>query len=316
MNQKYTRDFKDTDVFTNIVVDKLLIVVHEEGVALGWREWTLYTHKTLHTWFSGTPEDDNPNKNRMALSSTGDYVSSLAANEPMVRNDVDNGPHVDELWVNSHIQGTNDRNRLSTWKTNHAYGSYGNLGWGLGTNYDTHYSACNSDRPQADAQMHTTVHHWGSGGGMGGLIGTDNTCFNGCQWTKKSFKNYDYAIFVASTEVPLPHSESAVEPMPWAPMHAEACHGSACCGYDCCNGVQGEDVSSYGTDIFDHPCNAWGGACDLQGTTGKICSCEYAWGGAQPCKRSDGPRSKCCPVVGCDGTPEKCNGRDFYTYTG
>ena len=202
VNQKYTRDFKDTDVFTNIVVDKILIVVHEEGVALGWREWKLYTHKTLHTWFSGTPEDDNPNKNRMALSSTGDYVSSLAANEPMVRNDVINGPHVDELWVNSHIQQSNDRNRLSTWKSNYAYGLYANLGWGLGTNYDTDHGGCNSARPQADAQMHTTVHHWGSGGGMGGLIGTDHTCFDGCPWTKKSFKNYDYAIFVASTEVP------------------------------------------------------------------------------------------------------------------
>jgi len=210
-----TRDFKDTSAFSTTIT-KLLIVVHEQGgvVPLGWRQWTLLKQRTLAAWFS-LPRGEwetNPVANMMASSSTGGaYKSTLNESEPMVRNTVTkhpsgtyDGPHTDELWVN-HNSGDVDYNRLGTRKAADTT-DWNNLGWGLGTVYDTRSDiggdGCTGSRPLCDAQMHTTKWHWGSEGGIGGMIGSDHTCKDGCPWTISSGYNYDYAIYVSPSPPP------------------------------------------------------------------------------------------------------------------
>lgn len=56
---------------------------------------------------------------------------------------------------------------------------------------------CISARPQCDAQFHVEQPHWGSEGGLGGMIGTDNVCVDDCPWTVSSGFAYNYAVFVA-----------------------------------------------------------------------------------------------------------------------
>ena len=74
---------------------------------------------------------------------------------------------------------SNDFNRLTTCTGGTDKSNYG---YGLGTLYDSQYDgnadSCRdtSTRPSCDAQMHTTHKHWGSGGGVGGLIGSDDKC--------------------------------------------------------------------------------------------------------------------------------------------
>ena len=174
---QYTHDFKDATVISTIVTAKLLIVVHKNGgPARGWRQWTLLSQKTLQEWFA-TARGSRWWANKMASTSDGGCWTTdagdeyLDESEPMVRNTVtaggNNGPHTDELWVNSNTVSSNDYNRLVTRKSGDT-SDQGNLGWGLGTLYDADYGECASARPQADAQMHTTIHHWGSCGGIGG----------------------------------------------------------------------------------------------------------------------------------------------------
>jgi len=193
-----TGDYKDLAVFSGVVASKLLVVVHQEGgAALGWRQWALTEPQTLAAVFA-SPDT------RVASGSMGDYVDSLSESEPMVRNTVSGGPHTDDLWVNSDTTGGgNDWNRMVPRRSGDDSGQ-GNLGWGLGTSYDSG-NQCNglhndgmTSRPLCDAQMHVTQVHWGSGGGIGGMIGSDNLCNGGCPWTIPSGLDYDYAIYVAA----------------------------------------------------------------------------------------------------------------------
>lgn len=190
-----TRDFKDLAVFSDVIATQLLIVVHEEGCpALGWRKWALTTPRTLQGLFA-LSSGSSTSTNRVATSSTGDY-GSLHVSEPMVRNTVSSGPHTDELWINSNIVANDGWNRMTVRKANDRSG-YNNYGWGLGTMYDTGSTGgCGTARPMADAEMHTTHVNWGSGGGIGGVIGSDHLCNSGCPWSTISEYHYDYAIYV------------------------------------------------------------------------------------------------------------------------
>ena len=113
--------------------------------------------------------------------------------------------HDYEVYANVETGNSRDINRLSARASSSHFDS--NRGWGLGTMYDytaidTGVPVCGPDgsktaRPQCDAQYHVEVQHWGSGGGLGGMIGTDNVCKSNCPWTKKSGDTFHYAIFVA-----------------------------------------------------------------------------------------------------------------------
>jgi len=199
VGERFTRDYKDVDVFNKVQAKQLLIVCHNEGKALGWRSWKLVDTKTLQGWFtigntcsSGLQEK----KFQMAVETTGGDVGTLVKNEPLIKNTIDG---TDKLYVNSnHQNGDFDFNRLSV---NVDVNWSGNFGAGLGTQYDTQMisggnSCGNTARPQADAEMRTEQHHWGSSGGMGGLIGSDHLCHENCPWTISSGYDYDYAIFV------------------------------------------------------------------------------------------------------------------------
>ena len=171
-------------------------VVHEQGgPALGWRKWALTTPRTLQGLFALPPGGWSSSTNLAATSSTGDY-GGLHESEPMVRNTVSSGPHTDELWINTNIVASNDWNRMSVRKANDK-SEFPNYGWGLGTMYDAGSTGgCSTMRPMADAEMHTTRQHWGSGGGIGGVIGSDHLCNSGCPWSTISGYHYDYAIYV------------------------------------------------------------------------------------------------------------------------
>ncbi|CAE7472194.1 unnamed protein product, partial [Symbiodinium pilosum] len=182
-SERFSRDYKDADVFSNKEAKELLIVCHNEGKALGWRTWKLLETKTLHGWFTTgntcSSGLDTSKRYKMADETTGGDVGHLIEWEPLIKN-THNG--VDDLYVNTEMN-TNDFNRLSTNRN----GGY-NLGSGLGTQYDANLASnCgDTERPQADAQMRTEKYHWGSGGGIGGLIGSDHNCHGGCPWTISS----------------------------------------------------------------------------------------------------------------------------------
>lgn len=147
-------------------------------------------------------------------------VGDLIDMEPMVYKDDC------ALFSNIDISNTNDYNRLTcaSHPEQDATGNYGyvmsavatcshnvqrnllvklltrvslNNSYGLGTLYDARHDE-NGDgltvgvcpsltmRPLCDAQLHTNTTNWGSASGMGGMIGTDNDCNNGCPWTKES----------------------------------------------------------------------------------------------------------------------------------
>ena len=198
-------DFKDLDVFNNAVATKLLIMVHENGGnVLGYRKWQLTTPTTLRSMFNTAPGTLLANK--VASSSEGGETGTLHESEPMVRNTVVSGPHTDELWINTNSLGHGDDwNRMTVRKSGDTT-TYNNVGWGLGTQYDSATATtCNTARPFADAQMHTRVGNWGDGdsGGIRGMIGSDQTCNGGCPWSGPSYYSgydYDYAIFVLPQE--------------------------------------------------------------------------------------------------------------------
>jgi len=172
----------------------------------GWRQWYEQGQGRAHSL-----KDYFNRHNRCDQTFSGGHsvllgnhveteVGVLDSHEPMVSQE---GHH---LWVNA---GAGDNNRMSTTKE-----SNGNLGWGLGTAYDQGGHPCQvTARPQADAEFKVDHSHWGSGGGIGGLIGTDHVCggdghdtniasctggrCGACPWTVPSGINYDYAIFVA-----------------------------------------------------------------------------------------------------------------------
>lgn len=145
----------------------------------------------------------------MASSSTGRYLSTVHANEPMVRSSVTHGDYSDHtaaLWVNTNRVDTNDCDRLRAMASGVSYYSISNAGWGLGTAYDyeaTRNGRCSTMRPMSDAQMHSGVggvgSTWGYSGGIGAQLGTDDKCNSGCPWTVESGYSYDYAIFVSES---------------------------------------------------------------------------------------------------------------------
>mmetsp|Transcript_13851 Transcript_13851/g.23993 ORF Transcript_13851/g.23993 Transcript_13851/m.23993 type:complete len:223 (-) Transcript_13851:123-791(-) len=186
----FERDYKDVDVFNNVLASQILIVCHEEGKVLGWRTWKLLETKSLHSWFNQgntcPGSFDRGRRVHMSSETTGGDVGTLINNEPLIKNTYDG---VGNLWINTHY-GSSDYNRIQTT----ANGGY-NRGAGLGTQYDQD-NCGNTARPMADAVLRTDREHWGSNGGIGGLVGTDHTCNGGCPWTVKSGVKWDYAIFV------------------------------------------------------------------------------------------------------------------------
>ena len=205
-----TQDFKDPVVFSSVVATDVLIVVHNEGTALGWRTWELVnTDEPLSYYFtlanncastSSVITTASKNCGVMAVESTGGYVGTLSSEEPLVNN---NGA-VQALYSNAGT-GSQDFNRLTT-----ACAGDDNTGWGLGTTYDVQciYGSCGttytcsgtSDRPQADAYLNHAGSHF-----SGGMIGTDNLCNAGastpCQWSTTSGLEYDYAVYVGTRHV-------------------------------------------------------------------------------------------------------------------
>jgi len=203
-----TQDYKDPSVFGSGVVSQVLVVVHNEGSMLGWRRWrTTQSHSSLRDYFTAS----GSNKCGASFSAGGSVQLAAetidaeegsldAQHEPFVTNRGNNN----ELWINA--GNGNDYNRLST-----VMDPANNLGHGLGTAYDIRSCAV-TNRPMADAQLHTDQLHWGSGGGIGGLIGTDHICGEGeargnlgpcpqgrcrhCPWTVPSGLQYDFAIYV------------------------------------------------------------------------------------------------------------------------
>jgi len=200
VEERFTRDYKDVEVFNKVQAKQLLIVCHSEGKALGWRSWKLLSTKTLQGWFTigntCTTGLQTNTKFEMAAETTGGDVGTLVKNEPLIKNTIDG---TDKLYVNSAHNKGDDFNRLSV---NINDNILGNAGAGIGTQYDASLAPADScgktARPQADAEMRSEKHHWGSGGGMGGLIGSDHTCNGNCPWTISSGYDYDYAIFVMS----------------------------------------------------------------------------------------------------------------------
>jgi hypothetical protein len=212
-----TQDYKNPTVFSTGVVKEVLVVVHDEGDMLGWRRWrATQSHSSLRDYFTASNTCDGGRPSlagsvHLASESIDAEVGQLDPHEPLVVNTEGRtrGTTAD-LWINA--GGNNDFNRLST-----AQSPPENEGYGLGTVYDLQtngWSLCGTAtmRPQADAQFHADQHHWGSGGGIGGLIGTDHICHtdgaascpegrcSGCPWTVTSGINYDYAIFVSYVE--------------------------------------------------------------------------------------------------------------------
>lgn len=207
-----SQDYKNPDVFNAEGLEKVMIVVHDEGELLGWRTWnTNGAHGSLREYFAAANtcsggSFSHGNSVALATSSIDAEVGTLDSHEPMVVQG-----NVGTLWVNA---GDGDNNRLSPTRN-----PGGNYGWGLGTAYDQGGNPCaQTMRPQADAELRADVHHWGSAGGIGGLIGTDHVCGgdNGgvascpqgrcgsCPWTVPSGLNYDYAIFVSGPEAAAP----------------------------------------------------------------------------------------------------------------
>ncbi|CAE7391292.1 unnamed protein product [Symbiodinium natans] len=190
-NERFTRDYKNLEVFSQTAAKEVLIVCHEEGKVLGWRTWKLLETKPLRDWFNqanACPGNLAQGSSvQISSQTTGADVGNLIEWEPLIANKHDG---TGALYVNSGFSG-NDFNRIST--TNNGPG---NKGSGLGTQYD--YNNCDliSHRPTADAEMRTEKDHWGSSGGVGGLIGSDHKCNGGCPWTISSGYDYDYAIFV------------------------------------------------------------------------------------------------------------------------
>ena len=199
MDDALTSDYKDLVSFS-LTAKQILVVVHEEGTALGWRTWDAVTPQSLLSIFNtgntctstSTVLSDSV-CGTLASGTTGGDVGSLIPQEPLVHN---NGDH-ENLYVNAGT-GSGDFNRLST-----VCAGSDNAGWGLGTLYDasadapsSFCSSAYSRRPICDGQLHTG--HWGTGTGPdnSGMIGTDNVC-NSCGWTIASGFDYDYAIFVS-----------------------------------------------------------------------------------------------------------------------
>jgi hypothetical protein len=198
-----SQDFKDPAVFTAGPVQQVLIAVHEEGVVKGWRRWRATGHhSSLHDYFTAAnrcgQHFQGGQQVRLSSEMIDGDAGTLDMHEPMVANQ--KAP-ANDLWVNANTQ---DHDRLTT-----SSQPPNNLGYGLGTAYDLGGGdPCrNTYRPQADAQLFSDVHHWGSGGGIGGLIGNDHRCNDqdnscpdgrcgGCPWTVPSGLQYDYAIFV------------------------------------------------------------------------------------------------------------------------
>jgi hypothetical protein len=204
-----TQDYKNSEVFSSGTVEQVLVVVHDEGNMLGWRRWRATgSHSSLKEYFQAANSCESDRHNgegvHLAAETIDAETGEIDSHEPLVKNS--RGSTTD-LWINIKA-GDGDLNRLST-----AEHPPNNLGYGLGTRYDlatVDNSPCGNPtmRPQADAQLYADQHHWGSGGGIGGLIGTDHVCNDagaascpegrcgGCPWTVVSGLNYDYAIFV------------------------------------------------------------------------------------------------------------------------
>ena len=133
----FFEDYKNPYAFSFFEAGYILIVVHQNGTARGWRMWSLVSAKRpLQDYFGGDNQvntcwniktetlTDRFTCNNLANVSVDGNVGSLSPAEPIVYNYGDN----DALYTN--VAGANDYNRLST-----ACYPTDNEGWGLGTTY-------------------------------------------------------------------------------------------------------------------------------------------------------------------------------------
>jgi len=198
--QALSRDFKNLAAFSKAGLKHILIVVHIEGAVVGWRQWETFTTSSLASYFAtGNTCHKELNEDlgqHVGVSSESQVeIGTLDAHEPMVRNEEGEcGNHgAQNLYINAGM-GKVDFNRMSTGTGKK---ECDNRGWGLGTHYDSKLCSYATLRPMSDAQVHVDKAHWGSQGGIGAIIGTDNICNGNCPWTTFNNLGYDYAIFVA-----------------------------------------------------------------------------------------------------------------------
>jgi len=219
----FTKDFKDLDVFNNVVVKKIMIVTHLNGWVRMWRTWDVQgmagqtpdpTGKTLaqHMASSWTCKVTSTTGGRTSYK-VGKHSGGSTPQCSDGRDPFSNGGYVapDYLYIN-HADG-DDTNRF----TIAPGGLFNNIGAGIGTAYDhttawagTHWgvdgaagSPCGwTHRPQADAEG------WSSNGAwQQGLLGSDHVCgeehscpnppCTNCPWTGQSGLDMDFAIYVS-----------------------------------------------------------------------------------------------------------------------
>jgi len=179
-------------------VSLLQVVVHEEGVARGWRGWTVGSPNNLRSFFTtrqacGQTFGGTGTGSTLGSSTWGFDHGSLDTYEPLVRQCAGR-----VLYANFVTGGNSspDYNRLSC--CNHCAD---NEGAGVGVMYDVNccspgvppdcVNGPNSARPVVDATFYTPGSTWGR------IAGTDNQCNGGCPWSSSSGLQYDYAIYVA-----------------------------------------------------------------------------------------------------------------------
>jgi hypothetical protein len=198
-NSAFDKDYKNLDVFNNKAVSEVLIVVHKNGQALGWRRWKAAAGEPqpLKTHFSkGTHCPSISATNYLLGSESPDAdEGSLDSHEPLVK--ANQWSDKTKLFLNSNFG--NDPNRVTCLQKD-----WSNKGAGLGTLYDVPgYGECSgTKRPQADAMAFSDRYDW-----YKGLIGKDHKCYTGvdcpnppcsaCPWTSPSGLDYDFALYVA-----------------------------------------------------------------------------------------------------------------------
>ena len=211
VNKATTEDFK-SDAWNSMTgASEILLVVHEEGSYLGWKQFTKVDGSTMYDHLQG---GDNTLIGTAVVDSFLD--DTLWDGETLVRSST-------ELYANHCIQnggqctsgssGSPDGDRISSHEATPA----NNTGGGLGNWHDMRYCCPNgftgygsgkvcinqAFRTTSEAQAGWTQ---GCGYNQGGHYGTDTKgpssgiCSNaGCSqanWSQNSGYDYDYAIFI------------------------------------------------------------------------------------------------------------------------